>query len=121
MPSAHPGAPSRPSNAPSIIRREYNDERPHQYLRGRSPSDRYQVSPRPYPEPLPPLEYPGHFLVKRVTNAGTFRFQHRLLFIANTLKQHHIGLEEINDGIWSIYFNRVLLARLDERDYVIRD
>ena len=37
------------------------------------------------------------------------------------LKQHHIGLEEIDDGIWSIYFNRVLLARLDERDYVIRD
>src|SRR5205809_1509088 len=103
------------------FRREYNDERPHQYLRGRSPSDRYQVSPRPYPEHLPPLEYPGHFLVKRVNDAGPLRFKHRLLFIANALKQHHIGLEEVNDGIWSIYFNRVLLARLDERDYVIRD
>ncbi len=44
----------------------------------------------------------------------------RLLFIANALKQHHIGLEEIDDGIWSIYFNRVLLARLNERDYIIR-
>ena len=43
------------------------------------------------------------------------------ILIANALKQHHIGLEEINDGIWSIYFNRVLLARLDERDCVIRD
>ena len=31
------------------------------------------------------------------------------------------GLEVINEGIWSIYFNRVLRARLDERDYVIRD
>lgn len=105
----------------NLFRREYNDERPHQYLRGRCPSDRYRVSPRPYPEHLPPLEYPGHFLVKRVTNAGTFRFKHRLLFIANALQQHHIGLEEVNDGIWSIYFNRVLLARLDERDHVIRD
>jgi hypothetical protein len=105
----------------NIFRREYNDERPHQYLRGRSPGDRYHVSSRPYPEQLPPLEYPGHFLVKRITNAGTFRFKHRLLFIANALKQHRIGLEEVDDGIWSIYFNRVLLARLDERDYVIRD
>src|SRR5438093_1537809 len=105
----------------NAFRIEYNDERPHQYLRGRSPSDRYHVSPRPYPEQPPPLEYPGHFLVKRVTNAGTFRFKHRLLFIANALKQHHIGLEEVNDGIWSIYFNRVLLARLNERDYIIRD
>jgi hypothetical protein len=31
-----------------------------------------------------------------------------------------IGLEEVGDGIWSIHFCRVLLARLDERDYVIR-
>ena len=104
----------------NTFRREYNDERPHQYLRGRTPTDRYGCSPRPYPTQLPPLEYPGHFLVKRVTNAGTFRFKHRLLFIANALKQHHIGLEEIDDGIWSIHFNRVLLARLDEQDYTIR-
>lgn len=104
----------------NTFRREYNDERPHQHLGGRAPGDRYCCSLRPYPAQLPPLEYPGHFLVKRVTNAGTFRFKHRLLFIANALKQHHIGLEEIDDGIWSIYLNRVLLARLDERDYIIR-
>ncbi len=59
--------------------------------------------------------------MKRVTNAGTFRLKHRLVFIANALKQHPIGLEEVADGIWSIYFGRVLLARLDERDYILRD
>lgn len=98
----------------------YNEERPHEHLSGRTPASLYRPSPRPYTEKLPLLEYPGHFLVKRVTNAGTFRFKHRLLFIANALKQHHIGLEEVDDGIWSIYFGRVLLARLHERDYVIR-
>ncbi len=55
-----------------------------------------------------------------MTNAGTFRFKDRLLFIANARKQHHIGLEESDDGIWSIYLGTVLLARLDERDYTIR-
>jgi hypothetical protein len=59
--------------------------------------------------------------VKRVTNAGTFRLKHRLLFIANALQQHHIGLEEVEDGIWSIYFGTVLLGRVDERDFIIRD
>jgi transposase InsO family protein len=98
----------------------YNEERPHEHLAGCTPASVYRPSPRPYPEKLPPLEYPGHFIVKRITNAGTFRFKHRLLFIANALKQHHIGLEEVEDGIWSVYFGRVLLARLDERDYVIR-
>ena len=29
-------------------------------------------------------------------------------------------LEETDDGVWSIYLGTVLLARLDERDYVIR-
>lgn len=59
--------------------------------------------------------------MKRVTNAGTFRFKRRLLFIANALKQHHIGLEEIDDGIWSICLGQVLLGRGDERDFIIRD
>ena len=54
--------------------------------------------------------------MKRVTNAGTFRLKHKLLFIANSLKQNYIGLEEINDGIWSIYFGTVLLGRIDERE-----
>ena len=29
-------------------------------------------------------------------------------------------VEEVDDGIWSIYFCDVLLARLDERDSIIR-
>lgn len=105
----------------NVFRAEYNDERPHETLDGKPPAAFYRPSPRPYPEQLPPLEYPGHFLVKRVTNAGTFRLNYHLVFIANALKQHYIGLEEVDDGLWSIYFNRVLLARLDERDYILRD
>jgi putative transposase len=98
----------------------YNEERPHETLGGQPPGAFYRPSSRVYPEQLPAIDYPGHFLVKRITNAGTFRFKRRLLFIANALKQHHIGLEEVDDGLWSIYFCRVLLAKLNERDYVIR-
>jgi hypothetical protein len=69
---------------------------------------------------LPAVEYPGHFLVKRVTNPGTIRLKKRLLFLSNALQQHPVGLEEVDDGIWSIHFCHVLLGRVDERDYVIR-
>jgi len=102
------------------FRTEYNEERPHDSLGGQTPAAHYQASPRPYPRRLPPQEYPGHFLVKKITTGGTFRFQHRLLFLAHSLTDHHIGLEETDDGIWAIYFNTVLLAKLDERDYIIR-
>lgn len=104
----------------TAFRRLYNDERPHQALCGQPPAALYRPSPRAYPAVPPPIEYPGHFIVKRVTNAGTVRFKKRLVFIANALKQHPIGLEEVADGIWSIYFCRVLLGRIDERDYIIR-
>ena len=43
-----------------------------------------------------------------------------MLYIANALVDQHIGLEETDDGIRSIYFNAVLLATVNERDYIIR-
>ena len=103
----------------AAFRAEYNTERPHEALGGKPPSSYYCRSPRPYPERLPAVEYPGHFLVKPVTAAGTFRFKRKVLFIANALKHHAIGLEEVADGVWSIYLGNVLLGRLDERTYVI--
>ena len=85
------------------FRAEYNDERPHEFSRAPRPRRGTGLAAAATPAACRRIEYPGHFLVKRVTNAGTFRFKKRLLFIANALKQH-IGLEEIDDGIWSIYF-----------------
>jgi hypothetical protein len=70
------------------------------------------VSPRP--------EYPGPFLVKRITTGGTFRFGKRLVYLANALTNQQIGLEETDDGLWAIYFHTVLLATHDERDNIIQ-
>ena len=104
----------RQQRAFTAFRREYNEVRPHAALGGDPPAARYVSSSRPYPAQLPALEYPGHFLVKRVTHAGTIRFQDRLLFLANALKEHHVGLEESDDGIWSLYLGSVLLGKIDE-------
>jgi transposase InsO family protein len=63
----------------TAFRRLYNEKRPHAALGGRTPASRYCPSRRAYPRTLPPIEYPGHFLVKRVTTAGTIRFKKRLV------------------------------------------
>src|SRR5262245_60285772 len=86
------------------LRLLYNEERPHQFLRGRPPASLHRSSPRSYTGRVPLFEYPGHYLVKRVTNAETIRLKTQLLFLANALKQHVVGLEEVGDGIWSIHF-----------------
>ena len=75
----------------AAFRRESNDERPHSCHGGTPPGPHYTLSPRPYPSTLPPLEYSGHFLVKRVTDAGTIRFQSRLLYLATALDTHHVA------------------------------
>jgi transposase InsO family protein len=98
----------------------YNDGAPAHRARRRAARQPVRHVAAAVPQRAAPARVPGHYLVKRVTNAGTFRFKDRLLFIANALKQHHIGLEESDAGVWSIYLGAVLLARLDERDYVIR-
>jgi putative transposase len=96
---------------------EYNQERPHEALGQQTPASLYQPSQRGMPEKLPAPEYPGHFEVRRVSNAGTFRFKKHQRFLSDTLLQELVGFEETADGIWSIYFYEVLLARLDERDF----
>jgi putative transposase len=97
--------------------REYNEERPHEALGYRTPASLYRPSLRPMPTKLPKPAYPGHYLGRRVSNAGTFRCQSRQLFVSDTLLQADIALEESGDGVWSIYFYDLLLARLDERDF----
>ncbi len=57
--------------------------------------------------------------MKRITTGGTFRFRDRLIYLASPLVDQHIGLEETEDGIWSIHFYTTLLATFDERDYII--
>jgi putative transposase len=93
----------------------YNTERPHDALAGATPASHYTPSPRPYPSRLPPIEYPGHFLVRTVSSGGTFSFLDRVHFLTKGIVSHPIGLEETDDGLWSVYFCQLLLARIDHR------
>jgi putative transposase len=98
-------------------RREYHTAHPHEALAYRTPASRYRPSPRLMPTTLPTPASPGHSLVRRVSHAATFRFQTRPLFISDTSLQEDIAWEETGDGLWSIYCDDVLLARLDERHF----
>ena len=101
------------------FRKEFNEVRPHQALGGVPPARLWQPSPRPYPKTIPAPEYPGHFEKRLVSNAGCVRFNSHVLFISQAIKQEWIGLEEVDNGIWSVYFYDVLLARLDEKEMAL--
>jgi putative transposase len=53
-------------------RTEFNEVRPHEALDDATPASVYTSSGRPYPRRLPPLEYPGHYEVRRVSHTAGF-------------------------------------------------
>jgi putative transposase len=98
------------------FRREYNEDRPHEALGQRPPLEFYQPSARPYPEPLPKPDYPGHYEVRSVHPGGEIKWQGRYLFLSEALGGERVGLEESDDGLWAVYFAGHRLARFDERE-----
>jgi transposase InsO family protein len=98
------------------FRTEYNTERPHEALQNATPDTHYVPSARPYPRRLMDPEYPGHFQVRYVSRNGGVRWHNRWVNVSHVLAEEYVGLEEIDDGIWSVYFGSVLLGRFDERD-----
>lgn len=98
------------------FRQIYNDERPHEALGQKRPTTIYRPSPRPYPKSLPPIEYAGHLETRKVEHNGMMRWKKGRIFTSKTLSGEYVGLEEIDDGVWSVYYGPVLLARFDERE-----
>jgi hypothetical protein len=94
---------------------EYNEERPHEALGDQPPVTRYAPSRRSLPSRVPPLAYPAHMEVRRVSSVGTVSWDGAPLFVATALAGEFIAFEEIDDGLWTMFFATVALARYDER------
>jgi hypothetical protein len=78
-------------------------------------------SGRELPAPRAPLEYPGHFEVRLVSRNSGIRWKKRWVCVTHTLAGEYVGLEEVGDGLWGVYFGPLKLGRLDERRQQIED
>lgn len=103
------------------FRHEYNDDRPHEALNQDTPASHYRRSERALPGRLAPLEYPGHFEVRLVSRNSGIRWKKRWVCVTHTLAGEYVGLEEVGDGLWDVYFGPLKLGRLDERRRQIED
>lgn len=103
------------------FRDEYNDLRPHEALDLATPTSLYNPSPRPFPDALPELTYPPHFELRYVSRNGHIRFNKIAISVTHAIIGQHVGLEEIGDGIWDLYYGPMRLGQLDERIGRIED
>jgi len=105
----------------NVFRREYNEERPHEALDMNTPAQLYQDSPRPMPAKLAPLEYPDRFEVRYVSANGGMRWNKNWVNVTSALIGEYVGMEEIDDGLWDVYFGPLMIGRLHERHMRIED
>jgi len=97
------------------FRSSYNQERPHEALRQQTPASCYRSSPRSYADAPKELVYPDYFLVRRAQNNGVVYCRSHMIYISQLLDGYNVGLNEIDQGVWDVYFGPVRLGCFDER------
>ena len=77
------------------FRHTFNHIRPHEALDDSTPDSVYRSAPTAYPDILPPIEYPEHFEVRKVSTNGGIRWHSRWINISSALGNEFIALEPI--------------------------
>lgn len=103
------------------FREEFNAERPHEALEMSRPAQVYQASGRSLPRRIEPYDYPAHYLVRRVSHGGTIRVFKNQVFVSNTLQEDYLGLEEVGDGVYDLFFCFYQIGRYELRANKIHD
>lgn len=94
---------------------EFNFVRPHDALGKQPPAALYLPFRRPYVPAPKDLDYPLELEVRRVRANGVIKWRGELLFLSESLVGERVALQEIDDGIWTIWLGQVEVARLNER------
>jgi putative transposase len=103
----------RQQEAFRAFEQEYNYERPHEALDNRTPSQVYVASGRSYPTRLPELEYPPGAQLRWVSQQGSVKWKSQRTFISEVLGRQAVGLVEVDDELFELYYGLIFLGWLD--------
>jgi hypothetical protein len=98
--------------------REYNQERPHEALGNRTPASVYAASARAFPARLPELEYPGGVEFRRISHNGYLKWGGQRTFVSEVLSRENVGLLEIDDDLFEVYYGPLLLGWFEAVEHV---
>lgn len=102
--------------------KEYNTFRPHQSLGNKTPASVHVRSNKEYSSKIISWDYPSNLQVLRVFKNGAIRWgSDNWVMVSTALIDKYIGLEELGNGIWRVFFRSKLLGYLDEKTLRIQD
>lgn len=93
-------------------RRVFNEERPHEALQMRTPSEVYRPCAKKYEGTPEDLSYPG-MAARKVQQIGTIGWAGEHLFISTALQGWSVGIEPKQAPLCNVWFGRLLLGHLD--------
>lgn len=94
----------------------YNEQRPHEALEMHPPATRYQPSPRPFPEVLPPVLYEPEAVIRRVDQGGRISFRNRIYRIGKAFRHQIVAVRPSEEeGKWDVFFGHQRVAQIDLR------
>jgi putative transposase len=93
------------------FQQEFNHVRPHQSLGQKPPATAFRPY-RPYPT-RPVIEYDTNLDVRSVRSNGEIKWQGTEIFLSEVLIGAQVGLLQVGERIWSIYFGSVRIGYLD--------
>lgn len=100
---------------------DYNQERPHAALGNATPAERYAPSPRRWDGVLRAPGTEAGEEGRRVKSNGLIRWHGHLVYVSEALGGEPIGLDEGDDGLWTVRYGPILLGLLADRgDTLIR-
>jgi len=98
-------------------REVYNTERPHEALDMAVPASHYRLSPRSFPETLPPIEYGPDDQVRKVQQGGRISYRHKEYSIPKAFCGQSVGLRPTQmDGILEVFFCNQKIQQIDLRN-----
>jgi hypothetical protein len=96
----------------------YNTERPHEAIGLAVPAERYRMSPRPYRETLPSIEYAPGDIVRKVDISGRISFKNRVWRIGKAFRGEFIALRQTTqDGVFALHYCAHRFATVDLNDF----
>ncbi len=95
-----------------VWKKEFNEERPHEALGMKMPSEVYSASARKWEGTPDQLDYEG-LMSRRVKGTGHICFESQQIFLSTALHGWNVGLKPLGNGSLEVYFAKLLLGHLD--------
>jgi len=112
-PAANPAEQQRRFDA---FRRHYNEERPHEALSQRPPSEVYTPSRRLMPKRIEEPWYDADHQVRRVRSSGEVMWKGERVFVSEALIGEAVGIAELETGDHVVRFCAHDLGLIDRRN-----